>query len=491
MPTFTLDNQKLTVEPGTTILAAAAAAGVRIPTLCHLDSLPAQTSCMVCVVKVLGEKRLLPACATVVRDGMVVESDSDEVHAARRTALELLLGDHLGDCRGPCQLACPAHLEVPVMLRTGDIAGVKAHQPLPAVLGRICAAPCEKGCRRAQWDTAVSIRAHERRVGDADLASPYTPPLPPLTGFKVAIIGAGPAGLTAAYMLRRRSVACTVFDDHLKPGGMLQYGVPEETLPRDLLQAELATLLLPDITLRLNVRVGETLHLDALRREYSAVLITAGAGVTFGLPATERGITVDKHTLMTSEPGLFAAGGAIAPLRQAVRAVGDGGFAAKAIVAYLTRQPAPAHRPAAVSHYGRLHHAELAELAADVAREPRSDAPADAARCLRCDCRALETCKLLQHAAAYGAAQHAWDGERRTFAWDRSHAEIIYEPGKCIDCGLCVRIASREELGLAFVGRGFTVRVAVPFEATLADALRETALACAEACPTGALAKRR
>ncbi len=491
MPTFMLDNQTLTVDAGTTILQAASAAGVQIPTLCHLDGLPAQTSCMVCVVKVQGERRLLPACATAVREGMVVESESEEVRTARRTALELLLGDHLGDCRGPCQLACPAHLDVPNLLRAGEIGAVKAMQPWPAVLGRICAAPCEKGCRRAQWDNAVSIRAHERRAGDADLAgTPYTPPLPALTGFKVAIIGAGPAGLTAAYALRRRGVACTVFDDHLKPGGMLQYGVPEETLPRDVLQAELATLLLPDITLRLNVRVGETVSLDALRREYSAVLIAAGPGVTLGLPAGPRGITVEKHTLMTTESGLFAAGGAVAPGHQAVRAVGDGQVAAQAILAYLTGKPTPAHRPPAVSHYGRMHRGELALLAEGAARTPRSDAPEDAARCLHCDCRALDSCLLLRHGAAYHAARHTWEGERRPFTWDRSHAEVTYEPGKCIGCGLCVQIASREELGLAFIGRGFTVRVAAPFDGALADALRATAQACAEACPTGALAKR-
>ncbi len=160
MPKITIDNKRIDVESGVTIIDAARKAGVTIPTLCHRDGHPPLTSCMLCVVKVNGGERLLPACATPVVDGMVVESDCADVHGARRAALELLLGDHLGDCVGPCQTVCPAHMDIPTMIRQiaagklhEALITVKRHIALPAVLGRICPELCEKGCRRAQWDS--------------------------------------------------------------------------------------------------------------------------------------------------------------------------------------------------------------------------------------------------------------------------------------------------------------------------------------------------
>ena len=99
---------------------------------------------------------------------------------------------------------------------------------------------------------------------------------------------------------------------------------------------------------------------------------------------------------------------------------------------------------------------------------------------------------MRDYAIDYGASTNKYAGERREFTWDCSHAEVIYEPGKCIDCGICIQIAeaSRESLGLTFIGRGFTVRVAVPFTETLAQGLRKVAADCIAACPTGALSAK-
>ena len=142
MPRITIDNQPIEVEAGATVLAAARRLGIDIPALCFLEGRAPQTSCMACLVKVDGGSRFLPACATVVREGMHVESETDEVRKARRTAIELLLGDHLGDCIAPCQAACPAHMDIPRMIRLvagGRIreaaATAKERIPLPAVLG--------------------------------------------------------------------------------------------------------------------------------------------------------------------------------------------------------------------------------------------------------------------------------------------------------------------------------------------------------------------
>ncbi|GAH12534.1 unnamed protein product, partial [marine sediment metagenome] len=141
MPKLDIDNKQIEVEDGATVLDAAKKLGIEIPTLCFLEGRPPQTSCMVCLVKVNGREQLVPACATKAEDGMQVESQTDQVLQARRTALELLLAEHVGDCIAPCQAACPAHMNIPLMIRqiaAGDMRGaiqtVTDHIALPAVL---------------------------------------------------------------------------------------------------------------------------------------------------------------------------------------------------------------------------------------------------------------------------------------------------------------------------------------------------------------------
>ena len=152
MPKITIDNREVEVEAGATILDAAQKLGIAIPTMCYLRGHEATTSCMVCVVKLAGASGLVPACGTVARDGMRVESSSEEVREARKAALELLLSDHVGDCVGPCQMGCPAHMNIPQMIRqiaAGDleaaIATVKQDIALPAVSGTHLPGPLREG----------------------------------------------------------------------------------------------------------------------------------------------------------------------------------------------------------------------------------------------------------------------------------------------------------------------------------------------------------
>ena len=244
MPHLTIDQREVEVPPGSTILDAAERLGIEIPTLCFSRQCEPSTSCLVCLVKLLPSGRMVPACATPVAEGMQVESETDEIHAVRRSTLELLLSDHLGDCVAPCSFGCPAQMNIPQMLRqiaAGELREalitVKADIALPAVLGRICPAPCEKVCRRGNLDGSVAICELKRIVADVDLASaePYLPPCRPASGKRVAIVGGGPAGLAAAYYLAQGGHACTIFDDTDTLGGMFGREIPVEKLPRDVL----------------------------------------------------------------------------------------------------------------------------------------------------------------------------------------------------------------------------------------------------------------
>src|SRR5512135_533649 len=120
---ITIDGRQVEVPPGGSVLAAARRLGVDIPTLCYLEKCGPLNTCQVCLVKING--RLVPSCGTQAQPGMVVESETDEVHEARRTALELLFSDHVGDCLAPCNHLCPLGMNIPVMIRqiqAGQIA---------------------------------------------------------------------------------------------------------------------------------------------------------------------------------------------------------------------------------------------------------------------------------------------------------------------------------------------------------------------------------
>src|SRR4051812_39668446 len=138
---ITIDGTSLDVEAGQTVLAAARSLGLDIPTLCYLEKCGPLNSCLVCLVKING--KLVPSCGTTVQSGMVVESETEEVHEARRTALELLFSDHVGDCLSPCHRLCPLGLNIPVMIRqiqAGQLAQadatVRGALPLAGILGR-------------------------------------------------------------------------------------------------------------------------------------------------------------------------------------------------------------------------------------------------------------------------------------------------------------------------------------------------------------------
>jgi len=207
---FTLDGKRVEVEAGTTILEASQQNGARIHTLCHDPRLKPTAACRLCLVEVEGARRPMPACATPVVEGMVVRTVTDDLIESHRMALELLLSDHYGDCVAPCKLACPAGIDIQGYI--GLIANgqyqeavklIRESNPLPLVCGRVCPRFCETKCRRNLVDEPVAINALKRFVADYEMSNggPYVPEVKPATGHRVAIVGGGPAGLSAAYYL--------------------------------------------------------------------------------------------------------------------------------------------------------------------------------------------------------------------------------------------------------------------------------------------------
>ena len=289
---LTIDGRETWVEEGTTILEAARRMSIRIPTLCHVENFPPSASCYLCAVQIEGVSHLSPSCAMPAADGMVVSTDSDEVRASRKTALELLLSDHVGDCIGPCRSGCPARLDIPGFvtgIARGDFrrpAEIAADAlTLAGSLGRICPRLCEQRCHRCETGEPLSVGNLHRLAADRDMASGarHIPRKEKSTGKRAAVVGAGPAGLAAAYHLLKRGHAVTLFDSRTEPGGMLRWGIPAFRLPRQVLAREIEVIRALGGEFRMESRLGRDCSLEDLRRDFHAVFLAIGAQGSRGL----------------------------------------------------------------------------------------------------------------------------------------------------------------------------------------------------------------
>jgi formate dehydrogenase major subunit len=329
---LTINGQPVRARPGQTILEVVHEQGLdEIPTLCHSPELEPYGSCFVCVVEVEGRPNLLPACSTKVGAGMTVLTRSQRVQASRRTALELLLSNHYADCVSPCQEACPAHVDiqgylalVSMGLDRQAVDRIREANPLPAVCGRVCVRKCELACRRVEVDEAVAINHVKRYASDV----PGVYDLPVQRGEPraetVGIVGAGPAGLTAAWFLGRRGYRTVLYEAMPKPGGMLRYGIPAYRLPDDVLDREVEHICRVGAELRTGVRVGLDIRLETLREEHAAIFLAVGAWT--GKPMRVDG-ELDTRGVVSGVDFLQAKAADRSPVQGTVVVVGGGNTA--------------------------------------------------------------------------------------------------------------------------------------------------------------------
>ena len=158
--------------------------------------------------------------------------------------------------------------------------------PFPAMMGRVCPAPCQDGCNRNELEDFVGINSVEQFIGDTAIANNYTFEAPELdTGKRIAIVGGGPAGLAAAYQLRRKGHSCTIFEANDGLGGMFRFGIPGYRVPRDKLDAEIQRILdMGRVEVRLKTRIGTDVTVEQLEKDYDAILWAIGCQTGRGLP---------------------------------------------------------------------------------------------------------------------------------------------------------------------------------------------------------------
>ncbi len=221
-------------------------------------------------------------------------------------------GDHSYKCptyvhrTPPCQGSCPSGEDIRGWLNI--VRGIEKPpadmswqeyafkrltdaNPFPAIMGRVCPAPCEDGCNRNEVEDHVGINSVEHFIGNYALEKKLKLRAAGAdTGKKVAIIGSGPAGLACAYQLRRMGHACTIFERQPALGGMLRYGIPGYRTPRDVLDGEIQRILDMGVEVRTGVKIGVDIELDALEREYDAVFLGLGAqsGSPLAVPGADK-----------------------------------------------------------------------------------------------------------------------------------------------------------------------------------------------------------
>ena len=207
----------------------------------------------------------------------------------------------------PCNDACPAGENIQGWLYHAESGNYRRaweklveENPMPAIMGRICFHPCETACNRVQVDEAVGINAVERFLGDLAIEKRWSLPIPGSdTGKRVLVVGAGPAGLSASYHLRRLGHQVKLVDSASQLGGMMRYGIPAYRLPRAVLDAEIARIVAQGIEVELN-HVVHDVERERVEGKFDAVFLAVGAqlGKRVNIPAGDSSRVIDAVTFL-------------------------------------------------------------------------------------------------------------------------------------------------------------------------------------------------
>lgn len=257
-----INGKKYKIYEGETILSVAKRNNIEIPTLCYDDRFEPKTSCFLCVVEDKATGKLVPSCSTFVNDGMELETQNTTVVDARKTTLELLLSEHDASCFSPCKTNCPSNIDardyVLYTSKKEEYKGfriIRKKNPLIATLGRVCPAFCEDACNRGKVDETVAIRLLKKQIADITYDNHYEELLKDekllrtelkakqTKIYNIAIVGGGPAGISASYYLALNGHNITIYDENPKLGGMLRYSIPAYRLPREELDREINAIL--------------------------------------------------------------------------------------------------------------------------------------------------------------------------------------------------------------------------------------------------------
>jgi hypothetical protein len=328
-----------------------------------------------------------------------------------------------------CSQACPAGIDVPRYVRLVGIgkfdealAVMKQDSPFPGVCGRACLAPCEEACRQERQGQPIAIKLLKRFAFEQGKYKSKVTCKP--TGKRIAIVGSGPSGLTAAYFLAKKGHKVTIFEAMPEPGGMMRVGIPQTELPRDVLDQEINDIKGLGVEIKLNSRIES---LDALSSHgYDAILVAIGCPLVlrqsavvaalsskpeilkqFGLASKRvsgtNTIEVDPNTLATSKPGIFATGDTILGPTSVVNAIGSGKKAAISIDKYLggngelpieeIKFTGPTsrdtflerHKPKQRPKLPKYSEAEIMKLGEDEPGLSQAVSVAEGQRCWRCD----------------------------------------------------------------------------------------------------------
>jgi formate dehydrogenase major subunit len=282
--TLTINGQQFSLALDQTILVAAEEAGINIPHLCSMPGRrDADQPCLLCLVEVNGKR--MRACKTLIADGMVIETETPDLVGHRKERLAQLAAGHYGDCKAPCSMTCPGSINVQGYI--GLIAQrqfgaalqlIREKNPLPGIVCRVCPAFCEYPCRRALVDESVAINNLKRFAFDHAAKHPLPPETTaPATGHKAAIIGGGPAGLSAAWFLRKQGHSVTIFEAGPALGGMVRSAIPSFKLPKENLDQEIEAVLSLGVDVKTSTAWGRDFSLADLQQQgFEAIFIAAG-----------------------------------------------------------------------------------------------------------------------------------------------------------------------------------------------------------------------